>query len=78
MTDAVTVRKYPTRPHCRCPQCGHQGQVKAFIDRPPKLKCSRCGSRDAVVVDRDRSRACSARARARSMRRTQEPSDTIH
>jgi transcription elongation factor Elf1 len=59
MSNGATIRKYPTRLHVRCPQCAHQGVVKAFIDKPPKLKCSRCGSRDAIVCARDRSRAWS-------------------
>jgi hypothetical protein len=60
--DVPTIRRYPTRLHVRCP-CGHQGVVKAFIDKPPKLKCSRCGSRDAIVVTRDRMRVWAGQRR---------------
>jgi uncharacterized protein (DUF983 family) len=47
MSTGVPIRKFPTHLAVRCPRCGQQGVVEAFIDRPPKLKCSRCGSRDA-------------------------------
>ena len=63
--DAPVIRRFPTRLAVRCPQCGHQGVVEAFIDRPPKLKCSRCGSRDAIVVTRDRTRSWSGQRRCR-------------
>jgi DNA-directed RNA polymerase subunit RPC12/RpoP len=58
---AVTVKRYPTRLHARCGTCGHQGQITAFIDKPLKLKCTKCGSRDAIVVTRDRMRGWSRR-----------------
>lgn len=58
--DAV-IRRFPTRLHARCPQCHHHGIVKVFLDVPPKLKCSRCGSADAIVVTRDRTRVWSMR-----------------
>lgn len=61
----VAVRKYPTRLAVRCPQCAHQGMVVAFLDRPLKLKCSRCGNRNPIVVTRDRTRAWASRRRAR-------------
>jgi hypothetical protein len=60
----VAIRRYPTKLAVRC-QCGHQGVVETFIDKPPKLRCSRCGSRDAIVVQRDRTRAWSAQRRGR-------------
>jgi uncharacterized protein (DUF983 family) len=63
--DAPVIRKFPTRLAVRCPQCGHQGVVEAFLDRPPKLRCTRCGSRDAVICSRDRSRSWSARRRGK-------------
>jgi ribosomal protein S27AE len=67
--DAPTIRRYPTRLHVRCPQCGHQGVVAAFLDKPLKLKCSKCGSRDAIVVTRDRMRAWSGQRQRRGEKR---------
>jgi DNA-directed RNA polymerase subunit RPC12/RpoP len=61
MKPAVTVKRYPSRLHARCGTCGHQGQITAFIDKPLKLKCTACGSRDAVLVTRDRMRSWSRR-----------------
>jgi ribosomal protein S14 len=66
--DAV-IRRYPTRLHVRCGRCQHQGVVKAFIDRPPKLRCTRCGSRDAIVVARDRMRVWSGQRQGRGEKR---------
>jgi transcription elongation factor Elf1 len=65
MSDAASIRKYPTRIHVRCPQCQHQGIVAVYLDKPPKLKCTRCGSRDAIVVTRDRTRVWSGHRRGR-------------
>jgi ribosomal protein S27E len=42
--------------HIRCQQCQHQGVVSAFLDRPLKLKCTRCGNRDPIVTSRDQTR----------------------
>jgi ribosomal protein S27E len=67
--DAPAIRRFPTRLAVRCPQCGHQGVVKVFIDRPLKLKCTRCGSRDAIVVTRDRMRAWSGQRQGRGEKR---------
>jgi ribosomal protein S27E len=61
----VAVTRYPTRLHVRCPQCQHQGIVQAFLDKQLKLKCTRCGSRDAIVVTRDRTRAWAGQRRGR-------------
>jgi hypothetical protein len=61
MKPAVTVKRYPSRLHARCGTCGHQGQITTFIDKPLKLKCTECGSRDAVLVTRDRMRSWSRR-----------------
>jgi len=52
-TAAIPVRKYPTRLHCICAACGHQGSALVFLDKPPKLKCKKCGSRDVIVASRD-------------------------
>lgn len=60
-----TIRKYPTRLQVRCPQCQHQGVIAVFLDKPLKLKCSRCGNRDPIVVTRDRTRVWSGERRAR-------------
>jgi hypothetical protein len=61
MSNAVSIHRYPTRLHVRCSRCLHQGIVSVFLDKPPKLKCSRCGSRAAIVVQRDRTHMWSAR-----------------
>jgi ribosomal protein S27AE len=67
MSTAPMVRRFPTRLRVRCPQCLHQGVVMTFIAKPPRLKCSKCGSRDAVVVERDRTRTWMvSRARRRA------------
>jgi DNA-directed RNA polymerase subunit RPC12/RpoP len=52
----VTVRKFPTKLAVRCPRCQHQGVVAVFLDKPPKLRCAKCGSRDPIIVQRDRTR----------------------
>jgi len=59
--DTVPIRRFPTRLHVKCGKCLHQGFVTAFIDTPPKLRCSKCGSRTAVIVARDRTQAWSSR-----------------
>jgi ribosomal protein S27E len=61
----IIIRKYPTRLQVRCPDCLHQGVVAAFLDKPLKLKCSKCGNRNPIVVTRDRTRAWSAQRRGR-------------
>jgi transcription elongation factor Elf1 len=78
MPDAMTtvpVRRFPTKIHVRCAACGHQGFAKVFLvkgwDR--KLKCSKCGSRTAIVVTRDRTQAWSARRGAGSSK-----GETVH
>ena len=58
--DDLQVRRVPTKLHIRC-QCGHQGSVEVFLDKPPRLRCSKCGSRAAIVVQRDRTAAWSSR-----------------
>jgi uncharacterized protein (DUF983 family) len=65
MSDAASIRKYPTRLHVRCPQCQHQGVVEAFLDKPPKLRCTKCGNRNPIITSRDRTRAWSAQRRGR-------------
>ena len=64
MTIAVPIRRYPTKLHVRC-QCGHQGIVEAFIDRPLKLKCTKCGNRNPIVTSRDRTRVWSGQRRGK-------------
>jgi ribosomal protein S14 len=32
--DAPVIRRFPTRLHVRCPQCGHHGVVEAVVYRP--------------------------------------------
>jgi hypothetical protein len=53
---SIPIRRFPTRLHVRCVQCQHQGFVVAFLDRPPKLRCTRCGNRDPIITDRDCTR----------------------
>lgn len=45
--------KFPTRLHCICSRCGHQGSANIFLDQVSKLKCKACGCRDVVVAGRD-------------------------
>jgi hypothetical protein len=75
MINGATIKRYPTRLHVRCP-CGHQGVVKAFIDKPPRLRCSQCGSRDAIVVARDRTRAWALQRRGAA--RKAPLGETVH
>lgn len=54
--DQTTERrgcKYPTRLHCICAVCGHQGVASIFLDQVNKLKCKKCGSRDSIIAGRD-------------------------
>ena len=62
-SDTVTVKRYPTKLAVRCPQCQHQGVVELFLDRPPKLKCTKCGNRDPIITSRDSTRTWKARRR---------------
>ena len=59
--NTIPIRRYPTRLHVRCGKCQHQGYVTVFLDRPPKLRCTHCGSRAAIIVTRDRTQAWSSR-----------------
>jgi DNA-directed RNA polymerase subunit RPC12/RpoP len=63
---AAIVQRYPTKLQVRCPQCSHAGVVEVFLDKPPKLKCTKCGSRDAIVVTRDRTRTWSGQRRGKT------------
>jgi hypothetical protein len=63
-SSGVTVRRFPTRLHVRC-HCGHQGQVAMFLDKPLKLKCTKCGNRNPIVTSRDRTRVWSGQRRGR-------------
>ena len=58
---AVPVRRFPTKLLVKCGKCKHAGYVVTFITKPPKLRCSKCGSRTAIVVSRDKTQAWSAR-----------------
>ena len=62
--DALQVRRVPTKLHIRCP-CGHQGSVEVFLDKPPRLRCVKCGNRNPIICSRDRSRVWSAQRRGR-------------
>lgn len=59
------VRKFPTKLAVRCPQCQHQGVVTVFLDKPPKLHCSKCGSKNPIIDQRDQTRNWAARRRGR-------------
>jgi ribosomal protein S27E len=61
----VTVRKFPTKLAVRCGQCQRQNTIEVFLDQVKRLRCSGCGSRDVVVVSRDRLRSWAARRRGR-------------
>ncbi len=61
----AAIRKYPTKLKVQCPQCWHQGVIAVFLDKPLKLKCSRCGNRNPIVVTRDRMRVWSGQRRGR-------------
>ena len=61
MKHPVAIKRYPTKLHVRCGKCLHQGYITAFIDKPPKLRCTACGSRAAIIVTRDRTQAWSSR-----------------
>ena len=69
-TATVPIRRYPTRLHVRCGKCQHQGFVTVFLDKPPKLRCTVCGSRAATIVTRiKRSDGRSGAARQAGARR---------
>ncbi len=65
-TIATTIiKKYPTRLAIRCGSCGHQGSATVYLDKPPRLKCSKCKSRDAIICSRDRSATWSNQRRGK-------------
>jgi uncharacterized protein (DUF983 family) len=64
-SDTIPVRRFPTKLHIRCPQCAHQGFVEAFLDKLPKLYCSKCGNKAPIITSRDQTRTWSARRRGR-------------
>ena len=59
------IKKFPTRLMVSCPQCSHQGVVEIFLDKPLKLKCSRCGNRNPIIPTRDRTRVWAGHRRGR-------------
>jgi hypothetical protein len=63
-SSAVTVCRYPTKLHIRC-QCGHQSHVAVFLDKPLKLKCTKCANRNPIVTSRDQSRVWSGQRMGR-------------
>jgi transcription elongation factor Elf1 len=63
--NTVSIKRYPTRLAVRCPQCQHQGVVSVFLDRPPKLHCSKCGDKNPIIVQRDRTRTWARQRRGR-------------
>jgi hypothetical protein len=62
--DAPVIRRFPTKLHIRC-TCGHQGTVSIFLDKVPKLRCTKCGNRNPIICSRDRSRVWSGQRRGR-------------
>jgi len=60
-TTTVPVRRFPTRLHVRCGKCQHQAFITIFISKPPRLRCTKCGSRSAIIVSRDKTERWSAR-----------------
>jgi transcription elongation factor Elf1 len=74
-----TVRKFPTKLQVRCPQCQHAGVVEVFLDKPPKLHCSRCGNKNPIIVQRDRTRMGGAPARQKlTAMRIEYCGDALH
>src|SRR6267142_3777608 len=52
-TTSIPVTKHPTRLHCICAACGHQGSALVYLDKVSKLRCKKCGSRDSIIASRD-------------------------
>jgi hypothetical protein len=64
----VRIKRYPTRLELRCISCGHFGVVRVFLDKAPKLVCSRCGDRNPVIAGQggyDSLRSWSAQRRGK-------------
>ena len=61
----VVIKRYPTRLEVRCESCGHRGVVKVYLDKPPRLICSRCGDRNPIVTSRDMLRSWSNQRRGK-------------
>ena len=59
----AAVTRVPTMLSILCPACGRTKQIKAFIDRPLKLRCRKCGCRDPIVQGREPLRSWARRRR---------------
>ena len=53
----IPVTRYPTRISIVCGQCAHSATISIFLDQTSRLRCKRCNSRDALVIERDASRS---------------------
>jgi hypothetical protein len=61
----VQIRRYPTRLHLRCRACGRQSVATIFIVDVPRLKCRKCGQRNPIIIERDRTAAWARRRMGR-------------
>ena len=73
MSTPASIRKVPTNLHVRCSRCLHEGIVSMFIDKVPRLQCTDCGSRSAIIVQRERTHMSARRGAARKV-----PRATLH
>jgi hypothetical protein len=63
---SVAIKKYPTRLSIRCVECGHQGQVEVFLDKPPPSSDAACAViQIPIVVGRDTMRSWSTRRKGK-------------
>jgi len=44
----VTITRVPTLLRVRC-ICGRRATVRAMLDKPPKLRCRKCGNRHPTI-----------------------------
>jgi hypothetical protein len=70
MTQAIAstrlIKRYPTRLNVVCRTCGRQAQAVVFLDQVQLLKCRKCGSRNASIVERDRCQQWARKRQGRS------------
>jgi Zn ribbon nucleic-acid-binding protein len=48
----VPIKRYPTRLDIKCPACRRKATVEVMLTDVAKLKCSRCGHRNPLIVGR--------------------------
>jgi Zn finger protein HypA/HybF involved in hydrogenase expression len=65
MNQAVPIRRFPTRLHLKCRSCLHQAVLELFLSEVPRLRCSKCGSHNVAVLQRDQLNAWSRRRQGR-------------